>query len=73
MVGYSLTTLLVKLATRSGQFSSFLVLAIACVITFTSAVCIALVRGDLQRVSAKDFRVRAHGLLTRPGSPSPWR
>ena len=37
MVGYSFTTLLVKFATRSGQFSSFLVLAIACVITFTTA------------------------------------
>lgn len=55
MVGYSLTTLLVKFATRSGQFSSFLVLAIASVITLTSAVSIALVRGDLQHVSAKDF------------------
>jgi transporter family protein len=55
MVGYSFTTLLVKLATRSGQFSSFLVLAIACVIVFTSTVCITLVRGDLQNLSAKDF------------------
>ncbi|MGI8740261.1 MAG: EamA family transporter [Gammaproteobacteria bacterium] len=55
MVAYSLTTLLVKLATRSGQFSSFRVLAIAGVITLTSTVCIVLVRGDLQQVSAKDF------------------
>ena len=61
MVGYSFTTLLVKLATRSGQFSSFLVLAIACVITFTTAVMITLVRGDLQTVTAKDFT-----------SPSAW-
>ena len=49
MVGYSFTTLLVKFATRSGQFSSFLVLAIACIITLTSTVSITLVRGDLQR------------------------
>ena len=55
MVGYSFTTLLVKLATRSGQFSSFLVLAIACVITMITVVSITLVRGDLQSVSAKDF------------------
>jgi bacterial/archaeal transporter family protein len=55
MVGYSFTTLLVKFATRSGQFSSFLVLAIASVITLISAVCITVVRGDLQHVSAKNF------------------
>jgi transporter family protein len=55
MAGYSLTTLLVKFATRSGQFSSFLVLAIACVITFASALCITFFRGDLRHVSARDF------------------
>ncbi|HEY3854498.1 MAG TPA: EamA family transporter [Verrucomicrobiae bacterium] len=55
MVGYSFTTLLVKLATRNGQFSSFLVLAIACAIVFTTAVCVTLFRGDLQHVTAKDF------------------
>jgi transporter family protein len=55
MVGYSFTTLMVKFATRSGQFSSFLVLAIACVITMITVVSITLVRGDLQSVSAKDF------------------
>jgi transporter family protein len=55
MVGYSFTTLLVKFATRSGQFSSFLVLAIACVITMITVVSITLVRGDLQQISAKDF------------------
>lgn len=61
MAGYSLTTLLVKFATRSGQFSSFLVLAIACVITLASTVTITLMRGDLRHVSAKDF-----------ASPSAW-
>jgi bacterial/archaeal transporter family protein len=55
MVGYSLTTLLVKFATRGGHFSSFLVLAIACVITLVTTVTITLVRGDLQKVSAGDF------------------
>jgi len=46
IVGYSLVTLLVKLATRSGQFSSFLVLAIATIIVTTCTVSIAVVRGD---------------------------
>jgi transporter family protein len=55
MIGYSFTTLLVKLATRNGQFSSFLVLAIACAIVFISAVCVTLIRGDLKHVGAKDF------------------
>jgi len=48
MLGYSLTTLFVKLATRDGQFSSFLVLAIAVSIVFASALTIGFVRGDIQ-------------------------
>ena len=67
MVGYSFTTLLVKLATRSGQFSSFLVLAIACVITFSTAVSITLLRGDLQQVSAKDFAGSSAGYAYAAG------
>ncbi len=55
MVGYSLTTLLVKLATRDGRFPSFLVLAIASVFVMTTAVGIVLVRGDLSRLGPKDF------------------
>jgi bacterial/archaeal transporter family protein len=55
MVGYSFTTLLVKLATRGGQFSSFLVLSVACVIALISTVSITLVRGDFQHVHARDF------------------
>ncbi|HEX4342674.1 MAG TPA: EamA family transporter [Verrucomicrobiae bacterium] len=55
MVGYSFTTLFVKLATRGGHFSSFLVLAMACIIVLTSAVCIVLFRGDLQNISLKDL------------------
>lgn len=67
MVGYSFTTLLVKFATRSGQFSSFLVLAIACVITFTTAVSITVLRGDLQQVSAKDFAGSSAGYAYATG------
>ena len=55
MVGYSFTTLFVKLATRGGQLSSFMVLAIACVFTLASTACIVVARGDLQRLSARDL------------------
>jgi bacterial/archaeal transporter family protein len=55
MVGYSLVTLLVKLATRSGQFSSFLVLAIATVIVSASALTITVMRGDTRALVARDF------------------
>jgi transporter family protein len=55
MVGYSLVTLFVKLATRSGQFSSFLVLAIATVIVCTSTLTIATLRGDTRALVARDF------------------
>jgi transporter family protein len=55
MIGYSLVTVLVKLATRSGQFSSFLVLAIATVIVMTCALSIAVLRGDLRALEARDF------------------
>jgi transporter family protein len=55
MAGYSLVTLLVKLATRSGQFSSYLVLAIASLIVVTSAVSIVVLRGDVRALSPRDL------------------
>ena len=55
MAGYSLVTLLVKVATRSGQFSSFLVLAIATTIVCTSALSITVLRGDTRALIARDF------------------
>jgi transporter family protein len=55
MAGYSLVALLVKLATRSGQFSSFLVLAIATVIVTVCALSITVVRGDTRALVARDF------------------
>jgi bacterial/archaeal transporter family protein len=55
MIGYSLVTLFVKLATRNGQFSSFLVLAIATVIVCTSTLCITALRGDARSLVARDF------------------
>lgn len=55
MIGYSLVSLLVKLATRNGQFSSFFVLAIATVIVMTCAVSVSVVRGDMRGLQARDF------------------
>ena len=55
MVGYSLTTLFMKLAIRDGRFSSFLVLAIATEMTATTAVIVLLMRGDLRAMSLQDF------------------
>jgi transporter family protein len=55
MAGYSLTTLLVKLSTRSGQLSAFVVLAIASAVVVASTVAITLVRGDWQRLSAREL------------------
>ena len=55
MIGYSAVTLFVKFATRNGQFSSFLVLAIATVIVTASAFTITVVRGDTRNLVARDF------------------
>jgi transporter family protein len=55
MVGYSLVTLFVKLATRSKHFSSFLVLAIATIIVCASALSITALRGDARALGTRDF------------------
>jgi len=55
MVGYSIVTLLVKLATRSGEVSSFFVLAIATFIVGVVAWSIAIWRGDFSGLTANDF------------------
>ena len=47
MIGYSFTTLFVKLAVRTGHISSFAVLAVATAIVALSSVAIAVMRGDL--------------------------
>jgi bacterial/archaeal transporter family protein len=46
MAGYSFTTLFVKLATRSGTVSSFMVLAVAT--TIVAMLAIAWMRGELK-------------------------
>ncbi len=67
MVGYSFTTLLVKLATRDGRLSSFLVLAIASVVVMATAIGIVLARGDLSHLGPKDFLSPSAGLAYATG------
>jgi bacterial/archaeal transporter family protein len=47
MVGYSCTTLFVKLAVRTVHISSFMVLAIATAMVAASSIAIVAIRGDL--------------------------
>ena len=60
MAGYSLTTLFVKLATRTGEFGAFAVLAIATIIVTTAALANAVLGGAFAGKTAVDF--------TRPGA-----
>ena len=55
MVGYSLVTLLVKLATRGGGVSSFYVLALAVLIVGSVTWAIAILRGDFAGFTASDL------------------
>ncbi|MBW4048154.1 MAG: EamA family transporter [Proteobacteria bacterium] len=55
MAGYSAVTLFVKLATRSGNVSSYFVLAIATVVVAVAAVLISLLHGDFRHLKAGDF------------------
>ncbi len=55
MAGYSLVTLLVKLATRTGEIDGFGILAIATGIVATSAIAIALFGGAYAGKEAGDF------------------
>jgi transporter family protein len=55
MIGYSVTALLVKLATQSGRFSSFFVLMIASAMVVTTSTIITFVRGDMKAFSAHNF------------------
>jgi transporter family protein len=55
MVGYSITALLVKLATQSGRFSSFFVLMIASAMVVATSTIITLLRGDMKAFSANNL------------------
>jgi bacterial/archaeal transporter family protein len=61
MIGYSVTAMLVKLATQSGRFSSYFVLMIASAMVATSTT-ITVVRGDIKTFS-RDNLVSADGML----------
>ena len=50
MIGYSFTTLFVKLAVRTGHISSFAVLAVATAMVAVSSIAIAVTRGELAAV-----------------------
>ena len=50
MIGYSFTTLFVKLAVRTGHISSFAVLAVATTMVAVSSVATAVMRGELATV-----------------------
>jgi transporter family protein len=60
MVGYSLTTLFVKLATRTGEFGAFAVLAIATTIVVLGVWANALAAGAFDSKTIADF--------SRPGA-----
>lgn len=53
MAGYSLTTLFMKLAMRSGAASSFTVLIVAVSIVFASTILIVTARGEWTAVSSQ--------------------
>lgn len=55
MLGYSLTTLFVKVATRNGKFNSFFVLSIAVCIVAIAVLCISAWRGDFKNISVNDL------------------
>lgn len=55
MAGYSLTTLLVKLATRTGDFGAFAVLAIATSMVAVAAAANAVAGGSFSGKVAADF------------------
>lgn len=55
MVGYSIVTLLVKLATRTGDFNAFAVLAIATTIVAIAALTNAGISGSFAGKSLGDF------------------
>jgi hypothetical protein len=53
MLGYSFTTLFVKLAVRTGYISSFAVFAVATAMVAVSSVATAVMRGELAIVPSQ--------------------
>jgi bacterial/archaeal transporter family protein len=55
MIGYSVTALLVKLATQSGRFSSYFVLMIASAMVVITSTTITFLRGDMKTFSRENL------------------
>ena len=62
MIGYSVTALLVKLATQSGRFSSYFVLMIASGMVVATSTAITILRGDMKTFS-RDNLASSDGML----------
>jgi len=62
MIGYSVTAMLVKLATQSGRFSSYFVLMIASAMVVATSTAITILRGDMKTFS-RDNLVSSDGML----------
>ena len=55
MIGYSVTAMMVKLATQSGRFSSYFVLMISSAMVVATSTTITFVRGDIKAFSRENF------------------
>ena len=55
MIGYSVTALLVKLATQSGRFSSYFVLMISSAMVVITSTTITFLRGDMKTLSRENL------------------
>ena len=62
MIGYSVTAMLVKLATQSGRFSSYFVLMISSAMVVATSTTITVLRGDMKTFS-RDNLVSADGMF----------
>lgn len=51
MIGYSVTSTMVKLATESGRFSSYFVLMISSAMVVTTSTTLTILRGDIKAFS----------------------
>ena len=55
MIGYSVTAMLVKLATQSGRFSSYFVLMISSAMVVATSTAITIFRGDVKAFSRENL------------------
>ena len=62
MVGYSLTAMLVKLATQSGRFSGYFVLMISSGMVVATSTAITILRGDIKTFT-RDNLASGDGML----------